>query len=122
MNDAISEPNRRLVFTARTGTDLQIILWIHLRITIVSGPDLLQRLWISPNEFKTIGVTCGVPTEALVEAAGAAENVDDKGSRREGRGCVRARKRRSTMTHGETEDAIPHMHSHKYINTHTPYM
>jgi len=38
-NDAISEPNRRLVFTARTGTDLQIILWIDLRIACVSGPQ-----------------------------------------------------------------------------------
>ena len=28
----------------------------------------------------------------------------DRGFRREGRGCIRARRRRSTATHGETED------------------
>jgi len=38
----ILEPNRHLVFTTRTGTDLRIIPWISLRITMVSGPEWIQ--------------------------------------------------------------------------------
>ena len=38
-NDAVSESNRRLVFTARTRTDLRIIPWGGLQIACVSGPQ-----------------------------------------------------------------------------------
>jgi len=58
-NDAVSEPNRRLVFTARTGTDLRIILWIGLLIAYVSGP---QRAWVqisgNGSGFHQTGLKC----------------------------------------------------------------
>jgi len=38
-NDTVLEPDRRLVFTARTGTDLWIIPWGGLQITYISGPQ-----------------------------------------------------------------------------------
>ena len=34
----VLDPNRRLVFTARTGTDLRIISRVGLQIASVSGP------------------------------------------------------------------------------------
>jgi len=61
-------------------------------------------------------VTCGAPTEALAEAAGNARRSTDKGSRREGRRFVRARRRRSTAIHEEAEDAIPHT-TYTYVYT-----
>jgi len=45
-NDAVSKLNRHLVFTARTGTDLRIILWAGLRIACASGPEWIQ-IWVS---------------------------------------------------------------------------
>ena len=36
------EPNRRLVFTARTGTNLRIIQWIGLRIACASCPQRVR--------------------------------------------------------------------------------
>ena len=39
------KPNRRLIFTARIGTDLQIISWIGLQIAYVLGPQR-ARIWI----------------------------------------------------------------------------
>ena len=62
-NDAVSEPNHHLVFTTRTGTDLQIISWIGLRISYVSGPQRARirigsgsptTVRISPNGSKTL--------------------------------------------------------------------
>jgi len=44
-NDAVSEPNRHLVSTARTRIDLRIIPWVGLRIAYVSGPQR-ARIWI----------------------------------------------------------------------------
>ena len=37
----------------------------------------------------------------------------DRGSRREGRGCIRARRWRSTATHGEAKDGILYTQAHK---------
>ena len=48
----VLEPNCRLVFTARTGTDLRIISRIGLQIAIVSGPECVQ-IRISCNESGT---------------------------------------------------------------------
>jgi len=38
----VLDPIRRLVFTARTGTDLRIVLWVSLLIVSVSGPQRAQ--------------------------------------------------------------------------------
>jgi len=40
--DVVSEPNRCLIFIARTDTDLRIIPWIGLRIVYVSGPQWVR--------------------------------------------------------------------------------
>ena len=59
----VSELNRRLVFTARTSTDLRIIPWISLRIAYVSGPQRARirigsgspaTVQISPNESEIL--------------------------------------------------------------------
>ena len=62
-NDAVSEPNHYLVFTARIGTDLRIIPWTSLRIAIISGPQRARirigsgspaTVRISPNKSETL--------------------------------------------------------------------
>jgi len=63
-NDAVSEPNRHLIFIARTGTDLRIIPWIGPRIPCVSGSQRARiRIGSGSREWVRIAVTRS-PTHA----------------------------------------------------------
>ena len=55
-NDAVSEPNRHLVFTVRTSTDVRIIPWIGLRIACVSGAQR-ARIWIGSGSPATVRIS-----------------------------------------------------------------
>ena len=56
----VLKPNLHLFFTAWTGTDLQVIPWVNLRIAYVSGPQRAQvrisryRVRISLNGSETL--------------------------------------------------------------------
>ena len=83
-------------------------LHAHTNKQLNELPNYYKIALIRENKAN-LGATCGTPMEAPTEASGAAEGTLDRESRREGRGCVRARarRRRSTAIHGEPEKDIP---------------